>query len=271
MKKCSTLFLLQISFTGSTEVGHLVMRAAADSSMKRVTLELGGKSPLIICEDADLDKAAEIAHMAVMVNQGQCCCAGTRTFVHSSIYDKMLAKFQALAESRKVGDPFAPETVQGPQIDNAQFTKILDLIDAGKKEGARLVTGGNRLGQRGFFVQPTVFADVQDSMRIAREEIFGPVQCVFKFDTLEEAIERANDTPYGLAAGVITNDINKALLIAQSVEAGTVWVNTFLVGGGGTPFGGFKMSGQGREGGEAAIEDYTEVKTVTVSIPEKMS
>lgn len=247
------------------------MRAAADSNLKRVTLELGGKSPLVICEDADLDEAAQIAHFAVMVNQGQCCCAGSRTFVHSSIYDEMLARFKKLAEGRSVGDPFAAGTTQGPQIDNDQFSKILELIESGKKEGARVVTGGDRHGDKGYFVQPTVFGDVKDSMRIAKEEIFGPVQCVLKFDSLDEVIERANNTTYGLAAGIITKDINKAMLFAQCVEAGTVWVNTFLAGSAGCPFGGFKMSGQGREGGEASIEEYTEVKTVTMSIPEKLS
>lgn len=170
-----------------------------------------------------MNEAAEIAHGAIFNNHGQNCCAGSRTFVHADVFDSFVAKAKELAEARKVGDPFQDGTQQGPQIDDDQFTKILSLIESGKKEGATLVTGGGRWGSKGYFVQPTVFANVQDNMRIAKEEIFGPVQSIFKFHNLEEVIARCNATTYGLAAGIITNDINKAMQFAKSVQAGSVW------------------------------------------------
>jgi acyl-CoA reductase-like NAD-dependent aldehyde dehydrogenase len=260
----------KVAFTGSTDIGRVIMGAAASSNMKRVTLELGGKSPLIICADADVDYAAEIAHGAIFNNHGQNCCAGSRTFVEAAIYDKFVAKAKELAEKRKVGDPFAEGTQQGPQIDQVQFNKIQDLIESGKKEGAKCVTGGGRWGDKGYYIQPTVFADVQDNMRIAKEEIFGPVQSIFKFTDINEAIERANATKYGLAAGIMTNDINKALLFAQSVQAGSVWVNCFDIVFANAPFGGYKQSGQGRELGEVSLKEYLEVKTVTIALQQKV-
>jgi len=260
----------KVAFTGSTDIGRIIMGAAASSNLKRVTLELGGKSPLIICADTDLDNAAEIAHGAIFNNHGQNCCAGSRTFVEASVYDKFVAKAKELAEKRKVGDPFAEGTQQGPQIDQAQFDKIQDLIESGKKEGAKCVTGGGRWGDKGYFIKPTVFADVQDNMRIAKEEIFGPVQSIFKFTDINEAIERANATKYGLAAGIMTNDINKALLFAQSVHAGSVWVNCYDIVFANAPFGGFKQSGQGRELGEASLKEYLEIKTVTIALQQKV-
>jgi acyl-CoA reductase-like NAD-dependent aldehyde dehydrogenase len=175
-----------------------------------------------------------------------------------------------LAEARKVGDPFQEGIQQGPQIDDEQFKKIQGLIDSGKKEGATLVTGGSRWGDKGYYIQPTIFSDVKDDMRIAKEEIFGPVQSIFKFHTIEEAIERANATTYGLAAGIITNDINRALLFAQSVQAGSVWVNCFDAVFSNAPFGGFKQSGQGRELGEVALKEYLELKTVTIALKQKV-
>jgi acyl-CoA reductase-like NAD-dependent aldehyde dehydrogenase len=256
----------KVAFTGSTEVGRIIMGAAASSNMKRVTLECGGKSPLVICADANIDEAAEIAHGAIFNNHGQNCCAGSRTFVQSGIYEKFVAKAKELAEARKVGDPFQDGTQQGPQIDDEQFTKILALIDSGKQQGAKLVTGGGRWGTRGYFVQPTVFADVKDEMRIAKEEIFGPVQSIFKFDTLEEVIDRANSTNYGLAAGIITNDINKAIQFAKCVQAGSVWINCYDIVCSQAPFGGYKQSGQGRELGEEALREYLEIKTVTIGL-----
>jgi acyl-CoA reductase-like NAD-dependent aldehyde dehydrogenase len=170
-----------------------------------------------------VDNAVEVAHGAIFNNHGQNCCAGSRTFVESTIYDAFIAKASEMAQKRILGDPFDSKTQQGPQIDELQFKKIQDLIESGKKEGARCVTGGSRWGDKGYYIQPTVFADVKDNMRIAKEEIFGPVQSIFKFENVEEAIERANDTKYGLAAGIMTNDIHKALLFAQSVQAGSVW------------------------------------------------
>lgn len=241
------------------------MEAAANSNLKRVSLELGGKSPIVVFPDVDLDKAVQTCHNAVFANMGQCCCAGSRTFVHESIYDKFVEKATELARSRKIGDPFT-NVDQGPQVSELQFNRIMALIEAGKKEGAHLKLGGDRHGNEGFFIQPTVFADVKDDMRIAREEIFGPVQQIMKFSTMEEVIERANDTHYGLAAGVLTNDISKALKFSKSVNAGTIWVNCFLNVTSQSPFGGYKQSGIGRELGEEGLHSYLEVKTVTISM-----
>lgn len=261
----------KVSFTGSTEVGKLIQQAAGKSNTKRVTLEMGGKSPLVICSDVDLDEAVKIAHDALFFNQGECCCAGSRTLVHEDIYDAFVAKSKELALKRVVGNPFDAKTIQGPQIDDEQFNKILDLIESGKKEGASLECGGSRFGNKGYFVQPTVFSNVTDNMRIAKEEIFGPVMQIFKFKTLDEAIERSNNTEYGLAAGILTKDIDKAILYSQAVRAGTIWVNCFFAGSVQVPFGGFKMSGQGREFGTDALHEYCEIKTVTIKIPQKNS
>ncbi|CAH8858554.1 unnamed protein product [Trichobilharzia szidati] len=259
-----------ISFTGSTEVGQLIMKAAA-TNIKHVKLELGGKSPLIIFADADIEKAAEIAHEATMVNHGQCCVAGTRIFVQAPIYEQMVERLKKLAENRKVGDPFKSDTIQGPQIDDVQFKKVMSYIEKGKAEGARLVTGGNRIGQKGYFIQPTVFADVKDEMCIAKDEIFGPVQCILKFDTLEEVIERANATHYGLGGGVLTSDMDKAMRVAEGLEAGSVWINCYNTAHPQAPFGGFKMSGIGRELGKEAIDCYVQTKTIMMPISMKNS
>jgi len=262
----------KVAFTGSTEVGKIVMKAAADSNLKRVSLELGGKSPLVVFEDAlDLEEAADICYNAIFGNHGQNCCAGSRTFVQASIYDKFVALAKAKAEARKVGDPWNSEMEQGPQVDADQFNKILELIESGKKEGAVCEVGGERAHPKGYFVKPTVFSGVTDEMRIAREEIFGPVQSILKFTTTEELIERANATTYGLAAGVLTRDINKALMFAQAVQAGSVWVNCYDAVASQTPFGGFKQSGIGRELGPEGIHEYLESKTVTIAVPQKNS
>jgi aldehyde dehydrogenase (NAD+) len=256
----------KVAFTGSTEVGHLIMEAAARSNLKRVTLELGGKSPNIVFADADMEKAIEGAHFGLFFNQGQCCCAGSRVFVEEKCYDEFLEKSVARAKRRTVGDPFHPDTEQGPQVDETQFEKILGFIESGKREGAKLLHGGGRVGDRGYFIEPTVFADVKDHMQIAQEEIFGPVMSVIKFKSIEDVIERANKTIYGLAAAVWTRDIGKAHRIANSVRAGTVWVNCYDVFDAAAPFGGFKQSGIGRELGEYGLANYTEVKTVTVAL-----
>jgi aldehyde dehydrogenase (NAD+) len=260
----------KVAFTGSTEVGRLIFGAAAASNLKRVTLELGGKSPIIICADADIDEAATIAHGAIFNNHGQNCCAGSRTFVEAGIYDAFVKKATELAKARKVGDPYEDGIQQGPQIDQEQLTKIQELIESGKKQGAKVECGGGRHGDKGYFVQPTVFSGAKDDMRIVNEEIFGPVQSILKFDTLEEAIARANATKYGLAAGIVTNDLNKALTFIQSVHAGSVWVNCYDAVTPQTPFGGFKESGQGRELGEAALKEYLESKTVTIGLQTKV-
>jgi len=261
----------KVAFTGSTEVGRKVMAAAAASNLKRCTLELGGKSPLIIFSDADLDVAANVAHEAIMAYQGQVCCAGSRTYVQEDVYDKFIEHAKKAAEERVISDTFAPGCQHGPQIDENQFNKVLHYIDVGQKEGAKLVTGGSRHGDVGYFVKPTIFADVKDDMKIAKDEIFGPVQCVIKFKDINDAIKKANTTHYGLAAGVITNDINKALTIANSVKGGSVWINCWDPCSPQAPFGGFRQSGFGKELGEEALKEYSEVKAVVVKLSEKNS
>jgi aldehyde dehydrogenase (NAD+) len=256
----------KVAFTGSTEVGHLIMEASAKSNLKRVTLELGGKSPNIVFADADLDQAIEGAHFALFFNQGQCCCAGSRLFVEEKAYDEFVERSTARAKRRTVGDPFDPATEQGPQVDQDQYNKVMGYIERGKKEGARLMCGGGSVGDRGYFIQPTVFADVNDDMAIAREEIFGPVMSIIKFRDMDEVVQRANRTEYGLAAAVWTRDIGKAHAVANSVRAGTVWINCYDVFDAAAPFGGFKQSGIGRELGEYGLQQYTEVKTVTVKL-----
>ena len=256
----------KVAFTGSTEVGHLIMRAAADTNLKRVTLELGGKSPNIVFADSDMDEAVEGSHFALFFNQGQCCCAGSRTFVEEKCYDEFVEKSVARAKKRTVGNPFDKKTEQGPQVDQEQFNKVMGYIDAGKKDKAKLVAGGNRVGDKGYFIEPTVFSDVQDNMKIAQEEIFGPVMSILKFKDMGEVIERSNKNMYGLAAAVWTKDIGKAHAIADGVRAGTVWVNCYDILDTAAPFGGFKQSGIGRELGEYGLANYTEVKTVTIKM-----
>ncbi|XP_063311341.1 aldehyde dehydrogenase X, mitochondrial [Pelobates fuscus] len=259
----------KIAFTGSTEVGRLIQQAAGETNLKRVTLELGGKSPCIVFADADLELAVDQCHEAAFFNMGQCCSAGSRTFVEDSIYSAFVERSIEKANERKIGNPFMIDTKHGPQVDKDQFDKIFNYIKSGKRDGAKLMCGGERYGDYGFFIKPTIFADVQDNMTIAREEIFGPVQSVFKFQNTKEVIKRANNTRYGLAAGLFTKDLDKAMYCTQTLQAGTVWVNTFNIVSSQTPFGGFKESGNGRELGEEGIKPYTEVKTVTIKIPHK--
>jgi len=258
----------KVAFTGSTEVGHLVMKASAESNLKRVQLELGGKAPLVICADANLDEAAAIAGAAIFSNNGELCTAGSRTFVHKSIYDEFVKKAVEGAKRKVVGHPHKSDI--GPLVDKEQMDKVLKYIELGKKEGAQLEVGGNRHGNEGYFVQPTVFSNVTDDMTIAKEEIFGPVQSILKFDSIQEVIERCNATPYGLSAGIVTKDINTVFYFTKHAKAGTVWVNTYLPVFPSCEFGGYKQSGFGREGGPEGINEWTITKTVLIGITPKL-
>lgn len=256
----------KVAFTGSTEVGLEIMKNSHVGNLKRITLELGGKSPNIVLDDADIDLAVQQSQAALFFNQGQACIAGSRLFVQEGIYDEFVKRSVEAAQKRKLGCPLLKETDQGPQIDDTQFNKILNYIEIGQKEGAKMLCGGKRHGNSGFFVQPTVFADVTDNMTIAKEEIFGPVMSIMKFKTIEEVIERANNTSYGLAAGILTKSIEKAVKIANALKACSVYVNCYGVLNNSAPFGGFKNSGLGRELGKYALNNYTEVKTVIVKV-----
>ncbi|CAH0477725.1 unnamed protein product [Peronospora belbahrii] len=258
----------KVAFTGSTEVGYQIMRTSHVSNIKRVTLELGGKSANIILDDADIDLAIQQSQLGLFLNQGQCCIAGTRVYVQEGIYDEFVRRSVEAAKSRVVGDPFSSATEQGAQIDKSQFEKILSYIDKGVKEGARLLTGGKRHGDKGWFIQPTVFVDVTDDMAIAREEIFGPVMPILKFKTIDEVIKRANDSAYGLGAGIVTKNVDHAIKISNGIRTGTVYVNCYDVFDANAPFGGFKDSGIGRENGELGLHNYLEHKTVIIKRPE---
>lgn len=257
----------KLAFTGSVEVGRIVQMAAAKSNLKRVTLELGGKSPLIICDDADLDLAVDAAHIGLFFNMGECCCASSRIYCHEKVYDEFVKRSVEKARKRKTGDTLDPTVEHGAQVDQEQFDKIMGYIESGKKEGAKLMCGGNRIGDKGFFIEPTVFCDVQDNMKIAQEEIFGPVMSIIKFTDYDEVIRRANASTYGLAAGVITKNLTRALDLAHNIRAGTVWINCYNVVDSAAPFGGFKQSGIGRELGEYGLRQYCEVKCVNISLP----
>ncbi|HTK75431.1 MAG TPA: aldehyde dehydrogenase family protein [Gemmataceae bacterium] len=256
----------KVAFTGEGSTGKIVMTAAAQSNLKRVSLELGGKSPNIVFADADLDAAIDGAYLGLFFNQGQCCCAGSRLYVEDKVHDKLAEKLVAKAKQQKLGDPFDMTTTQGPQVSQEQMDRVLGYIDVGKKEGAECLIGGKRFGKQGYYVEPTVFTGVKDEMKIAKEEIFGPVMQILPFKSMDDVLERGNKTTYGLAAAVWTKDISKAHRLANSLRAGTVWVNCYDVFDAAAPFGGYKQSGIGRELGEYALELYTEVKTVTVSL-----
>jgi aldehyde dehydrogenase (NAD+) len=254
----------KIAFTGSTATGRHILRAAATSNLKKVTLELGGKSPHIIFEDADLETAVEAVRVGIFFNSGEVCAAGSRIYVHESVYDKVVDLFKVKAESSPAGDPFDQASYYGPQTSKVQLERILQYIEEGKKEGARLLTGGNRIDRKGYYIEPTIFADVREDMRIVKEEIFGPVVTISKFKTIDEVLKMANDTQYGLAAGVHTQNLSKALHVANSLRAGTVWINTYNDYHHQVPFGGYGQSGMGREMGKEALDAYTQTKAVRI-------
>jgi phenylacetaldehyde dehydrogenase len=260
----------KVAFTGSTEVGHEIMRAAA-GNLKRVSLELGGKSPNIVFADADLDAAAAGAAAAIYFNHGQCCCAGSRLFIERPVYDRLMPRLVEFSQAIKLGPGLDPATEMGPLVSSDQFERVNGFLEAGTREGAKVATGGGRPSSlsRGYFVAPTVFTDVRPDMRILREEIFGPVVCAIPFDDPGEVAAAGNDTTYGLAAAVWTRDIQKAHRMAETLKAGTVWINCYNMFDAASPFGGYKQSGFGREMGKAAIEMYTQIKSVWVNLGER--
>ncbi|EGW33422.1 uncharacterized protein SPAPADRAFT_136378 [Spathaspora passalidarum NRRL Y-27907] len=256
----------KVAFTGSTATGRIIMKAAADSNLKKVTLELGGKSPNIVFNDADLDQTIGHLITAIFYNSGEVCCAGSRVLIQSGIYDEVVKKFKVAAESVKTGNPFEESTFMGAQASEIQLSKILKYIELGKKQGATVVTGGERCAGKGYFVKPTIFADVHRDMDIVKDEIFGPVVTLIKFDTVDEAVALANDTEYGLAAGIHSTDVNKVLSVSSRIKAGTIWVNTYNDFHPMVPFGGYGASGIGREMGEEVFHEYTQVKAVRLHI-----
>ncbi len=258
----------KIAFTGSTEVGKKILRASVDN-LKKVTLELGGKSPNIIFPDADLKFAVRGAMNAIFFNQGQVCTAGSRLFVHASVYDQVMGGLTDAASRMKLGASIDPATELGPLISQEQLERVTGYIEIGRREGAKTMAGGERPGgnlAQGYFVQPTVFDHVRDDMTIAREEIFGPVVVALPFEDVEEVAARANKSIYGLAAGVWTNDVKKVHKMAAALNAGVVWVNTYNQFDAAAPFGGYKQSGYGREMGHAVLDAYTQIKTVWVNL-----
>lgn len=256
----------KVAFTGSTFVGRTIMKAAASSNLKKVTLELGGKSPNIVFEDADIDEAISWVNFGIFYNHGQCCCAGSRIYVQESIYDKFVERFKERAQKNVVGDPFDDKTFQGPQVSQLQYDRIMDYIKIGKDEGAKVETGGERHGDLGYFIQPTIFSNVTHDMKIMQEEIFGPVCAIAKFKDADDVLAIANDTTYGLAAAVHTKNLNTAIKVSDGLKAGTVWVNSYNMLHWSLPFGGFRQSGIGRELGKAALENYTQIKTVSINL-----
>ncbi|MED6183071.1 Aldehyde dehydrogenase 2 member C4 [Stylosanthes scabra] len=255
-----------VSFTGSTETGRKVMMAATMSNLKPVSLELGGKSPVLIFDDADVDKAVDLALFGILHNKGEICVAFSRVYVQEGIYDEFEKKLVEKAKTWVVGDPFDPKVQQGPQTSKAQFEKILSYIEHGKKEGATLLTGGKRFGNKGYYIEPTIFSNVKEDMLISQDEIFGPVMVLSKFRSVEEGIEKANSSKYGLASGIVTKNMDIANTVSRSIRAGIVWINCFFAFDVDCPFGGYKMSGFGRDYGLEALHKYLQVKSVATPI-----
>ena len=259
----------KIAFTGSTVTGKQIMKTAS-VNMKNITLETGGKSPLLVFEDADLEQAAKWAHIGIMSNMGQICTATSRVLVQDKVYDAFVEKFKEVVKTTsKVGDPFKDDTFQGPQVTKAQYEKVLSYIEAGKSEGATLASGGvphKDVGGKGFFIEPTIFTGVKDNMKIFQEEVFGPFVVIATFKTEEEGVKMANNTTYGLGSALFTRDIERAHRVAVRIEAGMVWVNSSNDSDYRVPFGGVKQSGIGRELGEAGLAAYCQTKAVHVNM-----
>ena len=255
----------KIAFTGGSATGRIIMQAAS-KNLKRISLELGGKSPNIVFADSDIDSAVDGAMTGIFFNQGEVCCAGSRLFIEKSIHEEFVEKLSNKAANMRVGNPEDTGTQMGAQVSKEQFDKILGYIETGKQEGAKLVTGGERCGERGYFIKPTIFDAVDNNMRIAKEEIFGPVVSAITFDDVSEVVKQGNLSIYGLAAAVWTKDIKKAHRLARDLKAGTIWINTYNAFDAASPFGGFKQSGFGRELGVHALELYTHVKSVWINL-----
>jgi len=248
----------KVAFTGSVATAKKI---SANLGIKPLTTELGGKSPAIVFPDCNVDTAADLTHWALFFNHGQCCCAGSRVFVHEAIYDEFVEKTVQRAEARKVGDPFG-EVDQGPQVDQMQFDKILGYVQRAREAGVKVATGGERMGDVGYYIKPTVLVDVPDDAEAQKEEIFGPVMGVTKFSDEDEVIRRANDSNFGLAAGVFSENVHTINRVSRRLRAGTVWVNCYNNFDAATPFGGYKESGVGREKGAEALKNYLQTKTV---------
>lgn len=261
----------KVSFTGFTEMGMQVMQECGKSNLKRYSMKLNGKCPIVIFDDTDLEYAVQQAHDAAFYNMGQSHWSGSRTYVHEKIYDEFVKCSVEKATNRKTGDPYELDTEHGPQIDEEHYKKIMEYINKGKEEGAQLKCGGKKQGDKGFYIEPTVFSDVTDNMKFAREEIFGPVQLIIKFNDLNDVIDRCNDSEYGMAAAIFTNDIDRSMTFTHAMYYGTVWVNTYNHWFPQAPFGGYKKSGWYREMGKYALREYTEIKNIVYRIPQKNS
>nr|CAD70567.1 aldehyde dehydrogenase [Crocus sativus] len=255
-----------VAFTGSAEIGRAIMESAAKSNLKNVSPELGGKSPMIVFDDADVDMAVSLNSLAVFFNKGEVCVAGSRVYVQEGIYDEFVKRAVEAARSWKVGDPFDQSRNMGPQVDKDQFESVLKYIEHGKSEGATLLTGGKPAADKGYYIEPTIFVDVTEDMKIAQEEIFGPVMSLMKFKTVEEGIDCANNTKYGLAAGILSQDLDLINTVSRSIKAGIIWVNCYFGFDLDCPYGGYKMSGNCRESGMDALDNYLQTKSVVMPL-----